>query len=558
MKSNFSLRRASAAVFVVVGLAVIVSGIVLFSGSPAPTIIAPPTDGKTAPVTSTVQRVNTPTSSNSVVSVANNPRRDGQHLAPNPKRQIEEIQNEVPYYLLSTVNDPYFDSNWANATVQTKRAWDLTTGSSSTKVAVIDTGYAMDHQDLSAVWATNAGESGQTELGQTCWTGVAADKSSNSCDDDDNGYVDDWRGYDFWSDDNSPQAGEENPDGDGTTHGSMVAGVIAATANNNLGGAGVNQQTKILPLQVFSDDSEAYTSSLVAAIYYAAQQDVDVINLSLGTSQYDSVLLDAIQAARASGVMVVAASGNCALNDEPFCNPLEAPGRMTYPALYPSVLAVGATTSNGVRASYSSYGPLLDIVAPGSNIGPLPFFIQGSDSIYANASGTSFASPLVAGIATLLIAQSPSSSISQIEDVLLNSTTKPSAMSGQNFTNEYGFGVVNAHRATLLNQAISQSSSLGTGELSARAPASGAIWRAATGTLDSDESIVIGCRTFPGDTCQATLEKSGTILRYTSTSNAKSADNQYFLVKASDLTSGSWNTSVHNREYGRSVGSLVR
>lgn len=552
MKSNIGLRK--------VGLAALLAGMLLFLVSPGPTTFVPTTDVKNKPKVSTVQQTDDVSVSGSVSSASSSDssRQTGQHLAPNPQRNIPEVKNEVPYYLLASVNDPAFDSNWANASVQTKRAWDLTTGSASTKVAVIDTGFAMNHQDLSLAWATNTGETGNTSSGGVCWTGVAVDKSSNNCDDDDNGYTDDWRGYDFWTDDNSPQAGEENPDGDGTTHGSMVAGVIAATANNNLGGAGVNQLTKILPLQVFSDDSEAYTSSLVAAIYYAAQQDVDVINLSLGTSQYDSVLLGAIQAARASGVLVVAASGNCALNDEPFCNPLEAPGRMTYPALYPSVLAVGATNSSGVRANYSSYGPLLDVVAPGSSIGPLPVYNGLSTSSYASASGTSFASPLVAGIAALLVAQTPSSSIGQIEYVLINSVVKPSAMSGQNFTNEYGFGLINAHRATLLNQAISQSSTLGTGELSARAPASGATWRAASGTLASDESIIIGCRTFPGDTCHVTLEKSGTILRYTTLANSKSADNQYFLVKASDLTSGSWKVSVHNREYANSISTLVR
>lgn len=472
---------------------------------------------------------------------------------------LEAHQNtpQVPYYLLIATNDPMLSSSWAHTKVQTNRSWDLTIGSTATTVAVIDTGFELDHEDLAGRWYENTGETGMTIIGGTCWTGSPTDKSSNNCDDDQNGYIDDWRGYDFFYEDNNPQAGQVSPSGEGTQHGTMVAGMVGATANNAKGSAGIDQKTKIMPLQVFSDDGEAYTSDVVAAIDYATDMNADVINLSLGTNQYDAALLSAITRARTNGTLVIAASGNCALNDEEFCNNLSAPGRMTYPALYQSVIAVGATTSSDQRASYSSYGPELDIVAPGSSVGPLPIYNGGQLNSYATASGTSFAAPLVAGLASLLIGQNPSINLTQIENLLIGSTDRISGMNNQVFTNEYGYGRINAHKATLLGLAKTQENLLGSALTSPRQSAVGRVWRATTGSVKNDEFVLIGCRVLETDVCSATVE-NGTIYRFNTVTQQKGDAIQYIFINGSSLPSGNLKLSVHNHEYATSVTTLAK
>lgn len=472
-------------------------------------------------------------------------------------RQNPAAQN-FAYFPLQTTNDPYIDSSWALANVQAKRAWDISTSSSQVIVAVIDTGFSMNHEELVDKWHINTGETGNTVLADSCWSGTPQDKKTNNCDDDNNGYVDDWRGYDFFNSDNSPVAGEVDPNGTGTDHGTMVAGVISANANNSKGSVGIAYNAQIMPLQIFSDDSQGYTTDVVAAIEYAANNGANVINMSLGGSDYDALLLSAIRYAQSKGVFVVAASGNCALNDQLICNTLTGPGRMTYPALYPEVFAVGATASDDTRASFSSYGPMLDLVAPGSYIAPLPDFSpSGLTNAYTNASGTSFSSPLVAGVAALLISQNPSITIDQISSILTGSSVILPAMGGQIYNQEYGYGNLNAHKATLLGLAKTQTNLLGTRELSPREPAIGKIWRSVSGAVGSDEYILLGCRVPTADKCSATVQ-NGTLYNFYPVNSDKGDSLQYMLIKGSSIPSGTWNISVNSHEYAKAVGSLTR
>lgn len=464
---------------------------------------------------------------------------------------------QIPYYILATTNDPYLTNNWGMQKVQANRAWDLTTGSSNVSVAVIDTGFELNHEDLASQWLQNPNEIGQTTNSDVCWTGITADKSLNNCDDDGNGYIDDYRGYDFANLDNNPQAGQVNPSGEATQHGTMVTGVVGATANNNKGSAGIAQNIKILPLQVFTDDGEAYTNAIVAAIDYATDLNVNVINLSLGTNQYDAALLTAINRAQTNGTLVVAASGNCALNDEEFCNTLAAPGRMTYPALYPQTLAVGATDSSDERANYSSYGPQLDVVAPGSAIGPLPIYNNGSTTTYATASGTSFASPLVAGLAALLVSQNSNISTTELNEIFSNSTDTTPQMNSQSFTAEYGFGRINAHKSTLLGLAKTQSNLLGSELTQPSLSPISKLWRASSSVVANDEWLLFGCRTYQTDICSVSLTKSG--IKYQQNSLSKSDQIKYIFIKGSSMASnGSWAVTVHNQNYATSLGSISK
>lgn len=464
---------------------------------------------------------------------------------------------KIPYFLLGTTNDPWLGNSWAMTKIQANRAWDLSTGSSSVAVAVIDTGFELNHQELANRWFTNSGEIGQTAPGDYCWDGAQKDKSTNNCDDDQNGYIDDFKGYDFANLDNSPQAGETNANGEATHHGSMVAGVVGAAANNNVGSAGIDQSAKILPLQVFTDDGQADTNTVTAAVDYATDMGVKVINLSLGSDTADPTLLSAINRARTNGVLVIAASGNCALNDDPICNNLPTPGRMTYPALHPQVLAVGSTDTNDNRSNFSSYGPQLDISAPGDAVGPLPVFYNNATNYYSNGSGTSYAAPLVAGLASILIAQNPGATLTELENTLKQSADTTPEMNSNTFSNFYGFGRINAHKATLLNLAKTQTNLLGNELTKVSLPPAGALWRASTGSVAIDEWLLFGCRTFQTDICTVTLTKGAS--KYQADSLERGDQIRYLFVKGSTLNSnGTWSATAHNSHFASSITTITK
>ncbi|MCA9348671.1 S8 family serine peptidase [Candidatus Saccharibacteria bacterium] len=350
--------------------------------------------------------------------------------------QVEFEQHQ--YIAFLTPNDTYYPL-WHLTNINAPSAWDITTGNSQIVVAVVDSGFALAHQDLNASWYINQAEQGTTKAGDTCWTGSPVNKQTNNCDDDDNGYVDDWRGWDFYDIDNDPQAGDLNPTGSGVTHATNVAGLIAATADNGLGLPGVDWQAKIMPLQALSDNGTGYTSDIVAAIEYAVDNGADVINLSLGGSADDPALEAAIDFAASQNVVVVAASGNCASLAYDFCNQLEAPGYLTYPAKYDNLIAVGAVNSAGVRASFSSYGPELDLVAPGSGITTsTSWSLANQTSLYSGAiSGTSFSSPVAAGAISLLKGYQPNLNLEDIRYLLTSTASRAG-----NFSPDYGYGQI--------------------------------------------------------------------------------------------------------------------
>lgn len=384
--------------------------------------------------------------------------------APKQDEIRQSVAEEYTYYPLRTANDPGYAANWAVQKVNAPAAWDIATGTGQTVVAVIDTGFGLNHEDLSNNWFTNANESGTTQLGGTCWTGTVQNKTNNGCDDDGNGYVDDWRGWNFSEIDNNPMAGRTNPTGAAVAHGTEVAGLVGAAGNNATGIATINWNTKIMPLQVLSDDGPGYTSDVAAAIYYAVDNGASVINLSLGGADFDPAMKAATDYAYVNDVVVVAASGNCGSGTEPGCQGLPA-GSMSYPALNDHVIAVGATTVNDQRASFSSYGPGLDVVAPGSGTIVSPTWTATNDStLYSGALyGTSYASPQVASLASLIKSIRPNSSVNDITALLLATATKIPVMSGVAYTSQLGHGVVNA--GTALTVATSLNATTATPKL---------------------------------------------------------------------------------------------
>lgn len=308
-------------------------------------------------------------------------------------------QREVPnikYHALYTPND--LPSNqWYTNKISAPAVWDKTTGSSATTVAVIDTGFALNHDELSYRWAVNAGEVGPTNVegpAPNCSSrGLALDKSCNNLDNDGDGYASNWRGWDFSGNDNTPMAGTLNPTGSGVTHGTNTAGLVGASGNNNIGAVSLNWQTKIMPIQALDDTGTGYTSTIAQAIHYAVDHGADVISMSLGADQPDDAMQIELNYATAHNVTVVAAAGN----DGCDC--------LSYPANYANVIAVGATDSNDAMASFSSWGSNLAVVAPGAgNLLTTSWTPTNGQSAYTTGSiyGTSFSTPIVAGLVALL------------------------------------------------------------------------------------------------------------------------------------------------------------
>jgi subtilisin family serine protease len=515
-------------------------------------------------------------SNNTKIAVNNDNHNEVAQKIPEESILKNQVFPQFRYETLATVNDPgysgNYSSNWYHSTIQTGRGWDISTGSSDTVIAVIDSGFALNHEDLVNKWHINSGETGTTQAGDFCHVTNPGNKASNNCDDDQNNYIDDWRGWDFSTGligprgqiitvgDNNPQTGTVDPNGKGVEHGTMVSGLIAATANNGKGNAGIDQQAKLMPLMALDDGGSGYTNHIVLAIEYAVANGANIINMSLGGNSYDEALLKAVNDAKNAGVLVIVASGNCGNSSTGICSGLSAPGRITYPAKYTSTLSVGATNSGDARSVFSSYGAELDIVAPGEEVGPLAGWTASNQtSAYFVADGTSFASPIVAGIAGLVRSQMTNPTVDQLTNVLLDSADKITGLNGATRNNEYGYGRVNAHKATLLTKAIIiPPGTTGTTAIEARLPARGGITRSTTGVVASDEWSVIACRVEASDFCSAVVTNGANTLRINPVDQTKGASLYYMFVKGSSMQSGTSTLSVHNRHYATNVGTLSR
>ncbi len=418
--------------------------------------------------------------------------------APKQDQVKQTVAIEQTYYPLKIANDPGYSNSWALQKVNAPAAWDISTGNAQTVVAVVDTGYALDHEDLKNNWLINNAETGQTQLGDRCWTGLSSDRKTNNCDDDNNGYVDDWRGWNFSDSTNNPMTGQTNPNGAAVAHGTEVAGLIGAAGNNLTGIATINWNTKIMPLQVLSDDGPGYTSDVAAAIYYAVDNGADVINLSLGGNVYDPALKVATDYAFASDVVVVAASGNCGTGNEQGCQGTPA-GFIGYPALNDHVIAVGATTINDQRASFSSYGQALDVTAPGSGsiVSPTWTASNGTNLYSGTLYGTSYASPQVASLASLIKSIRPASSVDDITGLLLGTATKLPVMNGAAFTGELGHGVINASSALTVATSLNSAAQM-PALLQAGGPVS-------EHRFASGDTLGSGCKTVSGRYCTVWL-----------------------------------------------------
>ncbi len=314
--------------------------------------------------------------------------------------EVEWVEPNYTFALDLIPNDPYYASYQASYLnrMELSTAWDLTTGRPEIVLAVLDTGVDMNHSDLrDAIWA-NPGE-----------------EPGNGVDDDGNGFIDDVNGWDF--------AGNDNVPDDDYGHGTHVAGIAAARINNGVGIAGVAGQVTIMPVDVFGGGIGTY-EDLIRAIIYAADNGAHVINMSLGASSYSRGEEMAVNYAVERGVVVVAAAGNT--------------GRESYhyPAAHPNVIAVAATTADDYLASFSTRGEFVDVAAPGYRI-----YSTLRNNGYGTMSGTSMASPHVAGLAALILSRNPGLTPAEVRQ-LIESTATDLGPTGRDIY--FGHGRINA------------------------------------------------------------------------------------------------------------------
>jgi subtilisin family serine protease/subtilisin-like proprotein convertase family protein len=308
---------------------------------------------------------------------------------------VRFAQADYQVRVTAVPNDPSYSSQYGLRNIDAATAWNTTTGSGRTIVAVIDTGVDYTHPDLAANIWTNTREI-----------------AGNGIDDDGNGFIDDIRGWDFHNNDNNPM--------DDNGHGTHVAGIIGAVGNNGVGISGVNWRVQIMPVKFLSSTGSGSMSNAIRALNYAVANGAAVSNNSYGGGGFYQAFYDAIAGARARGHIFVAAAGNNSANTDTTPH---------YPGSYnlDNMVTVAATDSADRLASYSNYGAVsVDLGAPGSSIySTLP------NNRYGTMSGTSMASPFVAGAIALVRDRNPSWTYRQVIQQVLSTTDSLSVLSGK-------------------------------------------------------------------------------------------------------------------------------
>jgi Subtilase family/Fervidolysin N-terminal prodomain/Abnormal spindle-like microcephaly-assoc'd, ASPM-SPD-2-Hydin/HYDIN/CFA65/VesB-like, Ig-like domain/FlgD Ig-like domain/Viral BACON domain len=318
-----------------------------------------------------------------------------EYIEPNYIVQANETPNDPLFPQLYGLNNTGQTGGTVDADIDAPQAWDVFTGSSSVLIGVIDTGVDYTHPDLAANIWTNPGEI-----------------PGNNIDDDNNGFIDDVHGYDFINNDGDPM--------DDHSHGSHVSGTIGGVGNNGIGVAGVNWNVKIMGLKFLSASGSGSTADAVEAIDYATMMHVRLTSNSWGGGGFSQALLDAINDADAAGVLFVCAAGNNSSNTDVTPN---------YPSTYPSpnIVAVAATDHNDNLASFSNYGATtVDLAAPGVNI-----VSTTPGNTYSTFSGTSMATPHVAGALGLVFGRFPNIGHMDAKNLIMSFVDHKASLAGK-------------------------------------------------------------------------------------------------------------------------------
>lgn len=300
--------------------------------------------------------------------------------------------NYIAYALDTVPNDSFYSHQWGLPKIAAPAAWDITTGNGIT-VAVIDTGIDLSHPDFGCPGKLVGGRNFVNPLLEPL---------------------------------------------DGNGHGSHVAGIIGACSNNNLGVTGLAWGARLMPVKVLDDLGNGTYANVSAGIRYAADNGVKIINLSLGGPADSLTLKAAVQYAHDRGALVVAAAGNCAMGG------FGCDGKINpdiYPAAYSTTMAVAAADEFDNRASFSEFRPYVEVAAPGVSV-----YSTYSSGDYTWLSGTSMATPYVAGLAALIWSVDPSLSRDKVRSVIQLSTDDL-GVPGKD--DHFGYGRINARKALI-------------------------------------------------------------------------------------------------------------
>ncbi|MCB1058690.1 MAG: S8 family serine peptidase [Calditrichaeota bacterium] len=314
--------------------------------------------------------------------------------------EIEWVAFNNRYSTVQSLDDPYVpnDEGWSDAwwlrRISADLAWEITRGDPSVLIGIIDTGVDHTHRDLrDNIWH-NPGEI-----------------PDNGVDDDQNGFIDDVIGWDFVDAPSLPAGGDylerDNDPMDDFGHGTYVSGCAAATSDNGICYPSIGFNCKLMPLRAGNANGTLEEDDVAAALLYGAANGAAVINMSFGDVVASPLLREVVQIAHQAGVVLVASAGN-ANNDG-----------IHYPSGFAEVISVGATDSLDFRASFSNLGPSVDVMAPGVNI--LSTILGGECGEWVYPSGTSYAAPMVAGLAGLILSVNRDLTPDQVLDVIRSS-----------------------------------------------------------------------------------------------------------------------------------------
>ena len=297
-----------------------------------------------------------------------------------------------------TPDDTWFWQQWhhnnagqtgglVDADLDAPEGWEITRGSSQIVVAVLDTGIDSDHPDFAGRFLS---------------------------------------GYDFVNEDSDPEA--DHP------HGALVSGLLAATADNDFSVAGVDHLCTILPVKVLDEFNFGTTFDFIQGLYYSAEQEADVVSMSLINYPGTQALIDAIAAARDAGCVLIACGGNDGIGD----------ADISWPGASPQTISIGWTGHSDTRHPLSGTGDALDLVAPGWNVATVAFDTPDDD--YSFFSGCSAATPVAAGVASLCLALDPSMTHDQIKNALIVGAEDEVGPAGQDtpgWDPYFGYGRLN-------------------------------------------------------------------------------------------------------------------
>ncbi|HRB38999.1 MAG TPA: S8 family serine peptidase, partial [Bacteroidia bacterium] len=338
----------------------------------------------------------------------------------NPSASIEKAINAMlatgvliyaePSYIYKTnftPNDGQIGSQWFLTKIQAFSAWDTQQGDTSVVIGIVDSGTDWDHPDLQNNIKYNYAD------------------PINGVDDDNDGYIDNYRGWDMSMNDNNPMV-------DMSDHGSHVSGCAAATTNNGTGVASPGFNCKFLPVKCANATSVTTIDRGYEGIVYAADHGCQIINCSWGGSAGGSVGQDAITYATVNkGALVVCSAGNTYTDIA------------QYPAAYNYAFSVAATNSSDEKSSFSTYNYSVDISAPGSNI-----FSTLYNNSYASLDGTSMSAPITSGCAAIVKSQFPTYNNMQVAEQLRMTADNIYGVSGNSgFVDKLGTGRVNLYNA---------------------------------------------------------------------------------------------------------------